>query len=79
MLWASTDQKDTDWNVMLLDVFPDGGMARLRLWAALTNAARDDLALRWFNLLPESQMGFVGLARNEETHEPEAYMASLPE
>ena len=32
-----------------------------------------------FNLSPESQMGFVGLARNEETHEPEAYMASLPE
>ncbi|MDQ2837137.1 MAG: uracil phosphoribosyltransferase [Actinomycetota bacterium] len=32
-----------------------------------------------FNLLPESQMGFVGLARNEETHSPEAYMASLPE
>jgi uracil phosphoribosyltransferase len=32
-----------------------------------------------FNLLPESQMGFVGLARNEETHDPEAYMASLPE
>lgn len=32
-----------------------------------------------FNLLPESQMGFVGLARNEQTHDPEAYMASLPE
>jgi uracil phosphoribosyltransferase len=32
-----------------------------------------------FNLLPESQMGFVGLARNEDTHLPEAYMASLPE
>jgi uracil phosphoribosyltransferase len=32
-----------------------------------------------FNLLPESQMGFVGLARNEETHNPEAYMASLPQ
>jgi len=32
-----------------------------------------------FNLLPESQMGFVGLARNEETHQPEAYMSSLPE
>ena len=31
-----------------------------------------------FNLLPESQMGFVGLARDEETHEPHAYMASLP-
>lgn len=32
-----------------------------------------------FNLLPESQMGFVGLARNEESHLPEAYMSSLPE
>jgi uracil phosphoribosyltransferase len=31
-----------------------------------------------FNLLPESQMGFVGLARNEDTHDPEPYMASLP-
>jgi uracil phosphoribosyltransferase len=32
-----------------------------------------------FNLLPESQMGFVGLARDEDTHEPTPYMASLPE
>jgi uracil phosphoribosyltransferase len=32
-----------------------------------------------YNLLPDSQMGFVGLARDEETHEPSAYMASLPD
>jgi len=32
-----------------------------------------------FNLLPESQMGFVGLARDEVTHDAEAYMASLPQ
>jgi uracil phosphoribosyltransferase len=32
-----------------------------------------------FNLLPESQMGFVGLARDERTHEPTPYMASLPD
>ena len=32
-----------------------------------------------FNLLPESQMGFVGLARDEKTHAPHPYMASLPE
>jgi uracil phosphoribosyltransferase len=32
-----------------------------------------------FNLLPESQMGFVGIARDEDTHEPKPYMASLPE
>ncbi len=29
-------------------------------------------------LLPESSMGFVGLARDETTHEPRAYMESLP-
>jgi uracil phosphoribosyltransferase len=32
-----------------------------------------------FNLLPESQMGFVGLARDERTHQPSPYMAALPE
>lgn len=32
-----------------------------------------------FNLLPESQMGFVGLVRDERTHQPHAYMASLPD
>ena len=32
-----------------------------------------------FNLLPEAQMGFVGVARDEQTHDPHAYMASLPE
>jgi uracil phosphoribosyltransferase len=30
------------------------------------------------SLLPESSMGFVGLARDERTFEPRAYMESLP-
>ncbi|MTD14220.1 uracil phosphoribosyltransferase [Nakamurella sp. YIM 132087] len=30
-------------------------------------------------LIPESQMGFVGLARDEETLQPTPYMESLPE
>ena len=42
-----------------LDIYPDGGMARLRLFAALTDAARDGLALRWFNLLPEPHAAAV--------------------
>jgi uracil phosphoribosyltransferase len=29
-------------------------------------------------LMPEAQMGFVGLARDEETHRPTPYMESLP-
>ena len=30
VLWAATDAKDTDWNVMLLDVFPDGHAERVQ-------------------------------------------------
>ena len=29
-MWAATDAKDTDWNVMLLDVFPDGHAERVQ-------------------------------------------------
>lgn len=30
-------------------------------------------------LIPEAQVGFVGVARNEETHQPTPYLASLPD
>jgi uracil phosphoribosyltransferase len=42
----------------------------LRAGLGMANAA--------LGLLPESSMGFVGLARDEETFEPRAYMESLP-
>lgn len=38
-----------------MDVYPDGGMARLRLHGALTPEGRRDLILRWFNRLPATQ------------------------
>lgn len=31
------------------------------------------------NLIPDARIGFVGLARDEETHRPTPYMESLPE
>jgi uracil phosphoribosyltransferase len=30
-------------------------------------------------LLPQAQVGFVGVARDEETHQPSGYMESLPD
>jgi allantoicase len=36
-----------------LDVYPDGGMARVRLHGRLTSKARAELALRFVNLLPD--------------------------
>ena len=38
-----------------LDVFPDGGMARLRLWGRPTPAGREALGRRWFDALPDVQ------------------------
>jgi allantoicase len=38
-----------------LDVFPDGGMARVRLHGELSAAGRARLGLRWLNCLPAGQ------------------------
>jgi allantoicase len=39
-----------------LDVYPDGGMARVRVLGALTETGRGELGLRWFNALPAGQL-----------------------
>jgi allantoicase len=48
-----------------LDVFPDGGMARLRLWGRPTAAGREQLGRRWFDALPDVQalevLGTIGI------------------
>jgi allantoicase len=38
-----------------LDVYPDGGMARLRLWGRPTASGRAELGRRWFDALPDVQ------------------------
>jgi len=52
-----------------LDVYPDGGMARLRVFGIPTPQARAVLADRFLRLLPEAQLaavlGAAGLARDE--------------
>ncbi len=45
-----------------LDIFPDGGMARLRVFGRPTAAARTALAERFLRLLPEPQL--AGLLRS---------------
>jgi allantoicase len=48
-----------------LDIFPDGGMARLRLWGRPTAAGRAALGRRWFDALPDLQalevLGSIGV------------------
>jgi allantoicase len=49
-----------------LDVFPDGGMARLRLWGRPSTDGRAALGRRWFDALPDLQalevLGSIGVA-----------------
>lgn len=49
-----------------MDVFPDGGIARVRAFGTLTTGGRAGLGLRWFDLLPAAAAeqglgGSVGL------------------
>src|SRR3954468_22351748 len=52
-----------------LDVFPDGGMARLRLWGRPTAGGRAELGRRWFDALPDVQalqvLGSIGVDPSE--------------
>ena len=50
-----------------LEVFPDGGIARLRLTGRLTEDGRTALALRWLNLLPavEARQALTGAGLTE--------------
>jgi allantoicase len=52
-----------------LEVFPDGGMARLRLWGRPTPRGRATLGRRWFDALPDVQalevLGSVGVRPEE--------------
>jgi allantoicase len=42
-----------------LDSYPDGGLARLRLWGTLTPAGRSRLGRTWFDALPDAQAAQV--------------------
>jgi allantoicase len=42
-----------------LDAYPDGGLARLRLWGRLTPAGRSRVARTWFDALPDAHAAAV--------------------
>jgi allantoicase len=42
-----------------LDIYPDGGMARLRLWGRPAAEAVDALVRRWYDALPEDEAAHV--------------------
>ena len=67
-----------------LDVYPDGGMARLRVFGRPTPQARAELADRFLRLLPGTQLAALlraaGLAPDEAARRAGAWagLADLP-
>jgi allantoicase len=53
-----------------LDVFPDGGVGRLRLFGTPTEAGRAHLALQFVNALPDSQFAELLVAAGPFNHAP---------
>jgi len=64
-----------------LDIYPDGGMARLRVFGRPTAAARTDMAERFLRLLPGPQLGALlqaaGLTPAEAARRAEARAGSF--
>jgi allantoicase len=61
-----------------LDVYPDGGMARLRLWGTPTAAGRSRLGRTWFDTLPPAQAVAVLVAAGVPTAEAAAAARDRP-
>jgi allantoicase len=61
-----------------MDVFPDGGMARLRLTGVLARAGREQVVLRWFNLMPAAQATEVLTAEGVPVEVAERTVAARP-
>ncbi|TQF02220.1 allantoicase [Kitasatospora acidiphila] len=61
-----------------LGVYPDGGVARLRLTGRLTEAGRASLALRWFNALPAAEATAALVAAGLTGTEAAALTAARP-
>ena len=65
-----------------LDAYPDGGLARLRLWGHLTPTGRAGLARTWFDALPDARataaLTAAGLPPELATARPTLGAAGVP-
>lgn len=61
-----------------INVYPDGGLARLRLTGRLTEDGRAALALRWFDALPAAEAAAALTGAGLNAAEAAALTASRP-
>ena len=53
---------DREFTHVRLDVYPDGGLARVRVFGEVSDGTHDELALQWFNALTQAHAEWVGIS-----------------
>jgi allantoicase len=76
--WFRTDSTRPATHVRL-DVYPDGGLARVRLHGDLTPDAREALARRWWDLLPATAARRLLVAAGLPAAQARAAVAARPD
>ena len=61
-----------------LDVYPDGGMARVRLYGELSQRGREELVLRWLNSLPDAHARQVLVDGGVDRDQADELVAARP-
>ena len=69
---------DREFTHVRLDVFPDGGLARVRIIGEVSDEVHDELALRWFNALTEAHAEWVGVSAGLDLAQAAKLAASRP-
>ncbi|MCO1653569.1 allantoicase [Pseudonocardia humida] len=77
-LLAGTGAGTTPVDAVRLDIHPDGGMARLRVFGTPTPAGREAAGLRWFTALPPAAAASVLVGAGVEAEAAAALAAGRP-
>jgi allantoicase len=69
---------DREFTHIRMDVFPDGGLSRVRIFGEVSDETHDELALRWFNALTDAHAEWVGVSAGLDLAEAAKLAASRP-
>ena len=69
---------DREFTHIRMDVVPDGGLTRVRIFGEVPDETHDELALRWFNALTDAHAEWVGVSAGLDLAEAAKLAASGP-
>ena len=70
--------EDREVTHVVMNVYPDGGLARVRLFGEVSDEIHDELALRWFNALTDAHAAAVARAAGATEDEATKLAAARP-